>query len=568
MLILLIFLFKASIARTYNEDDVIIAYASKIGPEDNPAEYYPIKNFPIFQNSKIDLKPSPRRSLDDIIFGNCLTDVGFHFNFKKNINDQIFAEIDLNNQNNANILNNAIQNSYWIQLFIDDLPVFYHIGNFQNGVSQIYQKVIFNIDYNDRNEIIEINVTTSSPKKIADNIKLTFSVNWIQTNRNYNDRSYKYTNDEFFKHPIHKYSLINSGLLVFLLIVLIILLLNRISAREYNRLIQDAAFDSFEVDINSEKGWKALHGDVFRPPFRLSPLSMICGAGTQFFVFLLVFSMLNSNKDGIKAANNGLSFGLIIYIITSPVCGFAAVTFGRAFGVLKWLRIALGSSCIIPFIYFTSYLLASFFNISTSFSLSFSYIIILLMLYILLILPLNGVGGYLAIKAKLFEINKCEVSLVPRQIPRPQFYSQTKVLKLSVGLVCTASIITEVYYILSTMWHNVGLYAWGYLAISVIELSAVASCATIFAIYLLLQSENHHWQWPAFAAPATTGLFIFLYSIYYLFWRTQIHGISQIIFYLANMAAFSAAISVLAGGVGYLACMLFVHKIFSNMKLD
>ncbi|KAK8885376.1 Transmembrane 9 superfamily member 3 [Tritrichomonas musculus] len=562
-MILLFLLCFISFSRSYQKNDIIIAYANKIGPENDPIESYSPDYF--FLNQLGVNRKNSKKSIDDMFFGNNFQDVGFHMAFQKNYQNHFFTEITLTSEK-IDVLDRIIRNDYLVQLSIDDLPCWYHIGSFIDGTSQIYQKINFEIHYNNF-KIIEAKASSANLTSltISSPITMSYSVTWKKTDRKYSDRLQLYSNDEFFKNSIHKYALINSGLLCFLLILLVALLFNNIMSRDYNHLAQEAAFDGFEVEINTEKGWKALHGDVFRPPKHLSFLSMICGSGVHFFIFFILFSVLYS-----KGNSSPFSFGLLIYTITAPFSGFAAVTFGRVFEVTKWLRLAFGSAFITP----TGYILMLIFRwliskgSGLSYSISLYYLIILLFLFIIIIVPLNGLGGYIAIKLKLFEMSKCEVSLVPRQITRLPFYLNSLFLEAVTGLVCTSSIIIEVYYMLSGMFHTVGNYLWSYLVISLIIFTIVVGCSSILSNYLILQSENHHWQWPAFIAPASTGFYVFLYSIYYLITKTNIHGISLIILYFVYTSCFSLALALLAGGIGYSACNVFVHKIFANLKLD
>lgn len=561
MLFLSLLCFRSYSSKNYQKNDDVIAYAVKIGPEDNPIESYSPNSIFLFQSS---INPqNSKKSIDNMFFGKSFQDVGFHMNYQKNIQNHFLTELTLSYKN-INVLDNMIRNNYWVQLSIDDLPCWYHIGMIADGSPQIYQQILFEIYYNN-NQIIEAKASATNLTSITPDSKtISYSVAWKKTERKYSDRGLAYSNDAFFKNPIHKYSLINSCLLSFLLILLVALLFNNIMGRDYNHQAQEAAFDGFEAEVNTEKGWKALHGDVFRPPKQLSFLSMICGSGVHFFIFITIFTIFHFKNN-----NSLFSFGIFIYIITSPFSGFAAVSFGRVFEVTKWLRLAFGSAFVMPTVYLLLLILRWIVSKGPGLSYSISiYYIIISFIFFVIILPLSGLGGYIAIKLKLFEMSKCEVSLVPRQIIRQPFYLTPRFLEAAAGLVCTSSIIIEIYYILSSMFHTVGNYMWSYLVISLILFTIVVGCSSILSNYLILQSENHHWQWPAFLAPASTGFYVFVYSVYYLFTKTNIHGVTLIILYLIYTASFSFVVAILAGGIGYFACNIFVHKIFANLKLD
>ena len=271
MIILSLLCFKSFSSKNYNKNDAVIAYAVKISPEDIPIQSYSPDSLFLFK-SLVNRKNS-KESIDNMFFGNSFQDVGFHMNFQKNIQNHFLTELALSDKN-TNILDNMIKNNYWVQLSIDDLPCWYRIGQIVEGVAQIYQQILFEIYYNNF-QIIEAKVSAVNLTSITSSTTITYSVVWKKTDRKFNDRISAYKNDDFFKNPIHKYAIINSGLLCFLLVLLVILLNNNIMGRDYKQIAQEAAFDGFEAEINTEKGWKALHGDVFRPPKHLSFLSIV-----------------------------------------------------------------------------------------------------------------------------------------------------------------------------------------------------------------------------------------------------------------------------------------------------
>ena len=575
MISLFFFVTISKSIQSYNEDDEITAYLCKIGSNENSAESYRISSFPLFRD--MIKKKTKGRTYEDAFFGNDPQDIGIYLKFTKNSEKQMLQKVTLT-KSQMNDIEKAIKKSYCLTIFVDGLPTWYNIGTYQNGVSHIYQNMHFKISYNNGN-IIAFQISGNDPIPIDDNSKnemevhLSYTVDWIKVNADAQDRIQNYNNDDFFYHPVHKYSLINSSLLSVLLLILVVLLLNNVLSSDYNRFMAENAFDGFEVEINKENGWKALHGDIFRPPHKLPLLAVLSGSGVHLLIFAIVYSITStyfSMHTKAFSQDFGFSAGFNIYIATSLFSGLAAVSFGKAFGISKWLNLAIGAACLTPFFYLfltTVYSLICSMS-GLSFSFSIFHIAILSVISAISIVPLNYIGGYCATKLKLFEINKCDVSLVPRQIPKQPFFAHPYFLALIVGIVCTSSIIIEIYYMLSTMWHNIGEYSWFHLFLCILFFAIISACSTIFAIYLMLNFENHHWHWPAFFIPATTGLYILLYSIYYMVFHTQINGYSQIIFYLSCTLILSFCIALFAGGSGFLGCNIFVHILFSNMKLD
>ena len=75
----------------------------------------------------------------------------------------------------------------------------------------------------------------------------------------------------------------------------------------------------------------------------------------------------------------------------------------------------------------------------------------------------------------------------------------------------------------------------------------VTVCTTIVAVYFILNSENYHWQWTSFLASGSTAGYVFLYSIYYFFWKTKMNGFLQISYYFAYMGLFCVGFFIMCG---------------------
>ena len=96
----------------------------------------------------------------------------------------------------------------------------------------------------------------------------------------------------------------------------------------------------------------------------------------------------------------------------------------------------------------------------------------------------------------------------------------------------------------------------------------VTVCISIVATYFLLNAENYHWQWTAFASSASTALYVFLYSVHYFFHKTKMTGFFQTSFYFGYTSMFCLGLGTMCGAIGYLGSSMFVRRIFRNIKCD
>ena len=101
-----------------------------------------------------------------------------------------------------------------------------------------------------------------------------------------------------------------------------------------------------------------------------------------------------------------------------------------------------------------------------------------------------------------------------------------------------------------------------------IILFIVTSCVTIVTTYFMLNAEDWRWWWTAFLSGASTALYVFLYSVYYFFFKTHMHGFLQTAFYFGYTFLFCFTMALLCGTVGVIGGKWFVTTIYRNIKVD
>jgi hypothetical protein len=545
MLLALFFFARAS---THAFGDIIVAYSSVIGPRDNSIERLPHTFLPFCRPAS---RARSSQSLADSFSGTRLEDIGIHLAFPENSKDQLYCDFQFT-ADNVTRFTQALTGHYWAQFCIAGLPVWFPLGDFLS--QRLYCHQTFRIGYTN-NQITDVAVSVGNPiaVSIGATVKFTFSVEWrviSNPDRRSGDRY-------LFRDGSKFYSAVNSAALVLILFITVVLLLVKLLARDSTQLLQEAAFGD-SIDL-AEQGWKALHADVFRPPDRLGLLAAVSGCGIQIALASVTFGVIGNLGNAV-----GLAFGLGAYIIWSSIGGLFATALGRAFGHAKWLRLTLTQTFFCPIVlaivHFTSALFGGPFAARALIQMS--------VVLLAVVTPLTIFGGIIALHSGLFAGSKCEVGLVPRSIPSPSFYLRQPCLGLAVGFICTSSVIFEVYYVLSALSRDTGLYVWSHFIAAVVSLVFVAGFLSVLMVYVLLQNEIHRWQWPSFAAPACSGLFVFAYSVYFMVDKTVVHGAYQVVRFLGYGAMVGLAVGLIAGGSGFLFSSVFVIEIFANLKLD
>jgi transmembrane 9 superfamily member 2/4 len=93
----------------------------------------------------------------------------------------------------------------------------------------------------------------------------------------------------------------------------------------------------------------------------------------------------------------------------------------------------------------------------------------------------------------------------------------------------------------------------------------------LFEIWILIIgvfSGDHHWWWRSFCSSGTSGIYVFLYAIYYYFKELQINSLISTLLYFGHMLVLSSIFTLITGTIGFLATFLFVKKIYSLIKSD
>ena len=261
---------------TYMKDEAVSLWVNTIGPYHNPQETYPYYQLPFCKPSHgIETNKRPS-GIGEILEGNELRNSGFKLHFAQNVDREDICDMSLD-KDTAKEFESAVDNQYWYELFLDDLPMWGMVGEtLRDDVHGRMEKHIFthrslSISFNG-NRIIEVNLTSENPVPIEAGQKLqfTYSVHWKETSKSFESRFNRYLEYDFFEHKIHWFSVFNSFMMVIFLCGLVALILLRTLRNDFARYAKDEDLDVEGIQvIGEDSGWKQVHGDVFRAPDNL-----------------------------------------------------------------------------------------------------------------------------------------------------------------------------------------------------------------------------------------------------------------------------------------------------------
>lgn len=105
----------------------------------------------------------------------------------------------------------AIKNHYWYQMYIDDLPIWGIVGEYDEKEDSYYlwTSKKFDVGYNGE-QIVDVNLTSEQRVKLVPGMTLQFSyeVKWKKSAIKFDDRFDKYLDPGFFQHRVRKYKII------------------------------------------------------------------------------------------------------------------------------------------------------------------------------------------------------------------------------------------------------------------------------------------------------------------------------------------------------------------------
>ncbi|KAK2185289.1 hypothetical protein NP493_241g06067 [Ridgeia piscesae] len=555
----------------YEDGDEVVLWMNTVGPYHNRQETYSYFSLPFCPGPKGRISHY-HETLGEALQGVELEFSGLSIDFNGPIDKTTYCEVQLT-KNKYEAFVYAVKNHYWYQMYIDDLPIWGIVGEIEEGGENhyIWTHKKFDIGVNG-NQIVDVNLTSEAKVKLMPGSKILFSyeVRWHKSNVKFADRFDKYLDPNFFQHRIHWFSIFNSFMMVIFLVGLVSMILMRTLRKDYARYSKEDDIDEMERDLGDEYGWKQVHGDVFRPTTNPMLFSAIIGTGYQVVtvsVCVIVFAIVG---ELYTERGSLLSTAIFMYAATAPVNGYFGGSLYARMGGKVWIKQMMISAFLLPVLICGTAFFINFIAIyyHASRAIPFGTMVAVTCICLFVILPLTLVGTVLGRNLAGQPNYPCRINAVPRPIPEKKWFMEPAVIVLLGGVLPFGSIFIEMYFIFTSFWAYKIYYVFGFMLLVFIILAIVTVCVTIVCTYFLLNAEDYRWQWTSFLAGASTAAYVYMYSIYYFFFKTKMYGFFQTTFYFGYMALFSIALGIMCGTMGYVGTSVFVRKIYSTVKID
>lgn len=382
-------------------------------------------------------------------------------------------------------------------------------------------------------------------------------------------------------NEIHYFAIVNSLMIAFLLTGVVAVIMVRALKKDiaqYNDLNLHIGMgmveDGQHVNIMEETGWKLVHGDVFRPPTKGRTLLSVCVGtglqiGTSVFLTLMAAAMrfLNPMRKG-----QTLSYVVVLYMLSGSVAGFSSAKLYKFFHGKAWKRTTLLTAAAFPGVLFTLFVALNFFlHLSlgkASASASFWTMLLMFLLWVCVSAPLVFIGAFFGYKASKIEV-PTKTTQIARFIPDSNsWFVKFPHCALLAGILPFASVAIELSFIMNALWINQIYYIMGFLIVVCFVFTLSCSTMAMVMCYCQLCNENHRWWWKSFFNGASTGFYLFLYSIWYLIMKLELVGILSLVVYISYMGLICFAFSLYCGGIALISSFWFCNKIYAAVKVE
>ena len=329
-------------------------------------------------------------------------------------------------------------------------------------------------------------------------------------------------------------------------------------------------FRVIRIEAMEELNWKQFYGDVFRPPNkRPMILASLVGTGFQLFLMILFSSIITffrymsqSNKLNI------LNSGIISFLILGFPGGYTSTKLYRHFGGQNWVKISLLTSFIFPGVIIVIHIIINVTLIieKSNAAMDLKNIISLFSFWLLLYIPSTLIGSFFAAKEKK-KTQDFTINAIPTIIPKKPFYLSVKFSPFITGLICFGAIFYELNSVMNSLWKNEIYFFATFLWISFLVFVIVNCELTILVIYWNLTKGDYRWWWKSYFLGGSPMIYLFLYSIYYLF-SLKLTRISALIIYFGIMNIIYFVGFAICGSLATLTSYLFLRKLYKQIKID
>lgn len=529
-------------------------------------------------------------------------------------------------KNHLNLLISRIEKEYRVRLFLDDFPVVerrshasYTLGHplgwrSENDTFYIANHLDFTIRYHipDEYESLRISSSANTPpvyrivgfevqpmsinmescpaegpvqntashvvlsrtQSEPFNVRFSYSVRFVDSEVRWATRYDTLLKVSSGRKRMQAFAIVNSIMLAFFLTASLAVILLRTLRRDCARygIATNELIDDFDDGFDLDVGWRSLRGDVFRAPMGASMLSVLCGSGAQLGVVAAV-SMLFALLGIVSPHRRGnLASGLLaLWVLSSGFGGYVAARLYKAMGGARWKLVTVGVAVVLPGIAFATFFIVNMFlwMMGSIGAAPFLTMFVILFLWLGVSVPLAFGGTYFGYRRKAYDF-PVRTNQIPRPIPKQPGFLLAPGVHLLSGVVPFGVVCIELRVILNSIYLDEFYHFFGFLLAVGTILAITCAEVSVVVVFIKLSHCDYGWWWNSWMASAASGLYVFLYSVYYLLTSpgADAKNIVSNFLFLAYSCLGSLCFSLVTGTIGFLSSLAFVRRIYSDSMDD
>jgi transmembrane 9 superfamily protein 2/4 len=327
-----------------------------------------------------------------------------------------------------------------------------------------------------------------------------------------------------------------------------------------------------DEQVTEEKGWKAVHGDVFRPP-SFSPffLCVACGTGAQLLGTAFCIILL-SIFGPLSEANRGslLTSTLMLYALMGVVSGYFSALLDNTLQAQGGARLLLYTALGFPGLWFCVFIvndLVALSNQSTD-AVPLATTLVLLFLWLAVSTPLVFLGARFGYNRQTMQFPVESSSSIPRPIPNQPCFLRTPVLLILGGILPFCICFSEFYFILASAW--LGYYYDNFGSLLVVSFISIVISAEIMVLfhYFSLKRENYRWWWRSFVTAGSPAVYACLWSFFFFGPQLSTDSFTAFFKYYTYMGLFILGYFLMTGCTGVAFCLCFNKMLYRKMRYD
>lgn len=376
------------------------------------------------------------------------------------------------------------------------------------------------------------------------------------------------------RQRMQAFAIVNSIMLAFFLTASLAVILFRTLRRDCARygLATAELMEDFDDGFDLDVGWRTLRGDVFRAPVGSGVLSVLCGSGAQLGIVTavtLVFALLGVVSP--HRRGNLISGLLVVWVLSSGFGGYVAARLHKCMGGVRWKSVTIGVAVVLPGIAFGTFFVVNLFlwMMGSIGATPFVTIFVLLFLWLGVSVPLAFAGTYMGYRRKAYDF-PVRTNQIPRPIPQQPVYLNSPGVHLVSGILPFGVVCIELRVILNSIYLDEFYHFFGFLVAVLTILAVTCAEVSVVVVFVKLSNCDYGWWWNSWLASATSGGYVFLYSVYYLLTSPGADAknfVSNFLF-LAYSTLGSLCFALVTGTIGFMSSLAFVRRIYSDSVED